>query len=97
MNITFFHKTNSGYTTKIFSDAKVRIFEKVMLSDKESQSDKSAVIRIFTNDELEIYPNDRCVFFETHEKNPPGGAFVVQKVCDNRQGVLSHIRIDCVC
>lgn len=97
MDITFFHKQNFSYSTKIIKNAKVRIYDKVKLSDASVESDKSAVIRIFTKQRLPIYPGDRCVFYKTDSILPPGGSFVVKNVCDNTRGILSHIRIDCVC
>ncbi len=97
MDITFFHKQNLGYSTKIIKNARVRIFDKIKLSDASAESDKSAVVRIFTKQKLEIYSGDRCVFYRTKATLPPSASFVVKSVTDNTKGILSHIKVECVC
>ena len=96
MYITVFHKVSSGYSVKVYSAA-VRRRDGISFTDGGIESEKEAVVRIYTGNSLDISPYDRIVFEKTSVKNPPDSAFIIKRVSDNRRGILSHIRLDCVC
>lgn len=97
MNVTFFHKTNLGYDVKTFKDAKVRIHSEESFLDGSSENNTSVTIRIFTKEPLKIFTNDRCVLYSSDEKVPPKDSFKVKSIDDNTNGILSHMKVICVC
>ncbi|MBE7038380.1 MAG: hypothetical protein E7404_05725 [Ruminococcaceae bacterium] len=97
MNVTFFHKTKQGYVTKVFKGVKVRILNEADIFDGSNENKSSAVIRIFTKENYGIFTLDRCVFYATDEKEPPKESFAVKSVHYNTNGILSHIKVECVC
>lgn len=96
MYITVFHKVSSGYSVKVYPAA-VRRKDGISFVGGGIESENEAVVRIYTKKELGISPYDKVVFEKSTAKNPPDTAFIIKRVSDNRRGILSHIRLDCVC
>ncbi len=95
MYITVFHKVSSGYSKKVYNAA-VRKYDGIDFVSAGYESDRAATVRIYTKKELDIAPYDKMVFGKSELTSPPGTAFIIKRVCDNRGGILSHIRLDCV-
>ena len=96
MYITVFHKVSSGYLAKCY-DAAVRKNDGISFENGGYESDREATVRIYTKKALDISPYDKVIFEKSTLSSPPDTAFIIKRVCDNRGGILSHIRLECVC
>ena len=96
MYITLYHKGKSGYEKQIRTNVKMHFSKGVKVNDNGFTQSDNCVLRIFTDDDINLAPEDKIEVGACDEAVPSNDALTVLRITDNRVGTHKHWKVECI-
>ena len=96
MFVTLYHKGSEGYEKQICPNVKLHFSKGIKINENGFSQSNSYVIRIFTDEDIILAPEDKLEIGESANASPSKEALTVLRITDNRVGAHKHWKVECL-
>lgn len=96
MFVTLYHKGSEGFEKQLCSNVKLHFSKGIKINENGFTQSNNYVIRIFTEDDIILAPEDRIEIGKSEESFPSKDSLIVLRITDNRVGTHKHWKVECL-